>query len=123
MRCPECGTDVDSDDYFCPECGIKLKEESYTEETSGFAKASFVLGIFGMIFFFLPLLSFLAILFGVIALVKISNSNNLSGKGLAVAGLIMGLIICIGITVSIIKFPQLVELVKPLLSTVLSIKL
>jgi hypothetical protein len=38
----------------------------------------------------MSLSALLAILFGIIALVKIRNSNNLTGRGMAIAGIIFG---------------------------------
>lgn len=62
-------------------------------KTLGLAIASFVLGCF----FFIPLIGFLlsvpAIILGIVALVKISHSNNtLGGSGFAIGGIIMGAI-------------------------------
>jgi hypothetical protein len=65
------------------------------KKTSGFAIASFVLGIASLVLGWIPLLGWaifvLAITFGFIALSKIKNENY-SGKGLAIAGIIMGFI-------------------------------
>lgn len=63
------------------------------KKTLGLAIASFVLGCF----FFIPLIGFLlsvpAVILGIIALVKISHSNNtLGGSGFAIGGIIMGAI-------------------------------
>lgn len=67
---------------------------------SGFAIASLVLGLM----FFIPLLGafvgILAIIFGVISLVKIKN-EGLSGKGFAIAGIILG---SIGIIFTIVLY-------------------
>lgn len=55
--------------------------------TNGMATASLVLGILG---FFLPILSILALIFGGIG---ISNANQgATGKGLAITGLVLGII-------------------------------
>ena len=124
MKCPNCGTQTDSDDYFCPDCGRKLKEyETEDKKTSGFAKASFTLGLLGLILFFIPLLSFLAILFGIIALAKIGSNKGLTGRGLAIAGIIMGLIKWAIIFLVIKMSPKIISLLGPLLLTILNMKL
>lgn len=63
------------------------------KKTSGLAIASLVLGCF----FIIPLLglltSLLAIIFGIVALVVISNSRDtLKGNGFAISGLILGIV-------------------------------
>lgn len=55
--------------------------------TNGMATASLVLGILG---FFLPILSILALIFGGIGISK--ANQGASGKGLAVAGLVLGIL-------------------------------
>jgi len=62
-----------------------------TPKPSGFATASLVLGILGLICI-LPILgSVLAIIFGIVALNQIKKANGLlTGQGKAMAGLIMG---------------------------------
>jgi hypothetical protein len=63
-----------------------------TTQTSGFAVASLVLGIIG---FFLNPLSILAVIFGAIALSQSGKNPAFRGKGMAVAGLVMGIIVII----------------------------
>ncbi|MFH1230067.1 MAG: DUF4190 domain-containing protein, partial [Planctomycetota bacterium] len=59
--------------------------------TSKWATWSMVLGIIGIVLCFVVVPSLLAIIFGIIALVKISESNGLlAGKGRAIAGIILG---------------------------------
>lgn len=73
-------------------------------KNDGLSITSMILGIVGIVFTFIPGLNFvgiicgvLAIIFGVISKNKIINSNNeLSGLGMAKAGMILG-IITIGI--------------------------
>ncbi|WP_269522141.1 DUF4190 domain-containing protein [Coraliomargarita parva] len=60
---------------------------SQTAKTCGMAVASFLFGIL----FFVPFGFLLAIIFGFIALSRIKDSNGeLKGKGLAIAGLVLG---------------------------------
>ncbi len=71
-----------------------------TYKTNGLAIASLVLGIvafFGDFLFFIP--SILAIIFGVVGMVKAKSYGN--GKGMAIAGLVLGIVALI-VTVIII---------------------
>lgn len=59
-------------------------------KTSGFAIASLIFGIIGL---FIPFVFILAIIFSIIALVKISKQPDLfKGKGLAIAGIVLGVV-------------------------------
>ncbi|MBU0979638.1 MAG: DUF4190 domain-containing protein [Nanoarchaeota archaeon] len=62
--------------------------------TQGLAKASLVLGILALVLVWLPginiILAILAIVFGIISLVKLGKNKELGGKGLSIAGIIMG---------------------------------
>lgn len=64
------------------------------QPTSGMAVASMVLGIVGVTvgWFLLGIPAFLAIIFGHIALTEIKKGAK-SGKGMAVAGLVLGYIV------------------------------
>ncbi|QGU95017.1 DUF4190 domain-containing protein [Clostridium bovifaecis] len=70
-------------------------------KNDGLSIASMILGIIGLVFTFVPGLNFLGILCGILAIIfgiigknKIANSNGeLSGTGMAKAGLILGVII------------------------------
>ena len=63
------------------------------KKTSGFAISSLVLGCLFLIPFLGLLFSLLAIVFGIVALVKISNNKQVcKGTGLAVSGLVLGVI-------------------------------
>lgn len=57
------------------------------QPTNGMATASLVLGILG---FFLPILSILALIFGGIGISK--ANQGATGKGLAIAGLVLGIV-------------------------------
>lgn len=69
--------------------------ENRTKPTSGFAIASLILGIFSILLGWVPffgwILVILAIVFGILALINIDKGLN-SGRGLAIAGLILGVI-------------------------------
>ena len=64
-------------------------------KTSGFAIASLILGILSLFIGWIPLLGWLIVIlsitFGIIALRKIDN-KELTGRGLAIAGIVMGLL-------------------------------
>jgi len=63
---------------------------------SGLTIASLVLGILSLFFLFIPLLGQIiplaAIIFGAVGLHKIKLDNTLTGKGMAIAGIILGAI-------------------------------
>lgn len=59
--------------------------------TSGLAVTSFVLSLVGL-FLFAGLLGPLAIIFGAISLSSISQDPRIGGKGLAIAGLVIGIV-------------------------------
>lgn len=105
MICTQCGQTVSEGATFCPTCGRQSATSNTAaaglpsltptgapapvraEETSGFAIASL---IFGLPFLFFPL-SIVAIVFGHISLSQIKKSaGRLGGKGLAIAGLVLG---------------------------------
>lgn len=105
MLCPQCGRPVPEGATLCPTCGRQTAPTEYSvgglppmasspvsgpvtpEKTSGLAIASL---IFGLLFLFFPL-SIVAIVFGHISLSQIKKSaGRLGGKGLAIAGLVLG---------------------------------
>ena len=105
MLCPQCGQPVPEGATLCPTCGRQTALTPYSagglpplpptatsgsatpEKTSGLAIASL---IFGLLFLFFPL-SIVAIVFGHISLSQIKKSaGRLGGKGLAIAGLVLG---------------------------------
>lgn len=62
-------------------------------KNDGFAIASLVLGIIGLVFFWFPVCSILAIIFAAISISRINKSDGqLTGKGMAIAGLVLGII-------------------------------
>lgn len=68
---------------------------------SSLATTSMVVGIVGVVFSWVPVLAqilgILAIVFGFISKNKINNSKDTTGKGMAIAGIIMGFISFFGI--------------------------
>jgi type IV pilus assembly protein PilA len=94
--CPACGNPVGADETFCRVCGRQLKATPHmaapagsptAADTSGKAVASLVFGLF---LFFFPF-SIVAIIFGHLSLSDIKKSaGRLTGRGLAIAGLLLG---------------------------------
>ena len=108
MYCPKCGQQNADENKFCLKCGEALiKTASVAQETptpqrpveaeaprnSGLAVASLVLGIVG---FFFNLLAVLAIIFGAVAIGQITKNPELKGRGMAIAGLVLGIIVVAG---------------------------
>jgi Domain of unknown function (DUF4190)/Toastrack DUF4097 len=108
MDCSQCGKEISPQDAFCRRCGAKVEAETPTApalmpphafppepassypKPSGLAIAALVLGILS--FMCLPILgAVLAIVFGLLARGDIKRSQGrLGGRGLAVAGIILG---------------------------------
>jgi hypothetical protein len=96
IQCPRCGTMSSISSNNCKSCGMPFTMEGTTLEaaggTNGFCVAALVLGIIGLPCSFIPLVSLLAIVFGIIGLNQVNKSGvEGSGKGLAIAGLVCGI--------------------------------
>jgi len=111
MYCPKCGGVISDQEQSCQSCGHQLLAEAAISEpafqqpakTSGLAIAALVLGLVSIV----PCLGFLtvipAIVISIIALVKIGGSQGqLTGKGMAIAGLVVALLATLIIPVSIL---------------------
>jgi prepilin-type processing-associated H-X9-DG protein len=93
MNCPKCGVENPNDTKSCWFCSSPLTSTPATShqqaqgvKTSGLAIASLVLGILS--FFTCLVTAIPAIIFGIVALVKIGKSHGqLKGSGLAIAGM------------------------------------
>lgn len=96
MYCQKCGAENPDDAHRCLSCGHEYTRVSaaaapVAAKTSGVAIAALVLGILAFVMCGITALP--AVICGIIALVKISNSRGLlKGQGLAVAGLVAGLV-------------------------------
>jgi uncharacterized membrane protein YvbJ len=108
MFCSQCGEKNPEDSKFCSKCGAALTAKAERaparqaaptpaatgERTSGMAIAALIMGILGFLFF--GLLSILAIIFGAIGISQTNKDPYLKGKGMATAGLVLGIIGIVG---------------------------
>ncbi len=104
MFCTKCGSKTDDSAKVCSACGqpiSNMPSPSDKSHTSGKAIAGFIFGLVGIIPYLSLLLGILAIVFSALAKSEIGKNKNLSGNGLATAGLILGIfdIVIIGVGV------------------------
>ena len=104
MFCPKCGAQNPDDSQFCSKCGAGLVQAAAPApppaaapvaagaRTSGMAIAALVMGIISI---FINPLAILAIIFGGIGISQTGKDPTLKGKGMAVAGLAIGIVIAI----------------------------
>ncbi|MCX7047224.1 MAG: DUF4190 domain-containing protein [Candidatus Sumerlaeota bacterium] len=99
MNCPRCNAPMIEGALFCSQCGFSQSHvfpapALPVSQTSGMAIASFVLGLLsftGFLCCFGWPLGALAIVLGVVAVTQIGQSlNRLTGKGFAIAGIVLG---------------------------------
>ena len=109
--CPMCGEQIIATAAKCRFCGAvfdsRLRGTSMHRGQSyqGFAITSMVLGILGLIGCWCgPVLGIVAIIFGVVANNGMKKSNNFEGKGMATAGVVMGIISTVLWTLFIILY-------------------
>lgn len=80
---------------------LSQNPEDKNQKTSGFAIASLVLGILAVVLGWFPIFGWIfiiaAIVFGLFALIRI-NKGLCSGRGIAIAGFVLG---CIGLLIAI----------------------
>lgn len=100
MYCTKCGANNPDDGTYCHACGAPLTipvppppppAPLVPKRTSGLAVASLVLGIVG--FVTVGLTSALAIIFGGIAISQTAKDRALEGRGMATAGLVLGIVV------------------------------
>jgi hypothetical protein len=107
MYCNKCGAPIPEGASFCQKCGAPVEPSAAPartpsavsdqpvttiapSRTSGFAIAALVLGIIG---FLINFLSILAIIFGALGMSHTGKDPALKGRGMAVAGLVLGIIV------------------------------
>lgn len=82
----------------------KGKKPQASGPTDGFAIASLVLGVLGF-FFLIPAIP--ALILGIISLGRINRDPQyLKGKGMAIAGIVMGGVVIIAILILVLAFAQ-----------------
>ncbi|MCL2679179.1 MAG: DUF4190 domain-containing protein [Dehalococcoidia bacterium] len=116
MFCSKCGTQTTNDSLYCSNCGNRLAASTaatqppaagtQTKRTNSMAIASLALGIIG---FVIPIIitSILAIIFGIVGMNNIKNNPNQEGKGLAIAGIILGAAFLVLFILILIVFPTI----------------
>jgi len=97
IRCPRCGTRSPVDANRCEACGLPFTLEGVTHDAvpgsaNGYAVASLVLGILGLPCFMLVIPQILAVVFGFVALNQHARRRTSAGRGMAIAGIALGLI-------------------------------
>lgn len=95
--CPRCNAGSPITANNCKSCGMPFTMEGTTLEAAGanngFCVASLVLGIIGLVAFCAVVPPLLAIIFGIVGLIQTNKPENASGgRGLAVAGIVLGAI-------------------------------
>jgi DNA-directed RNA polymerase subunit RPC12/RpoP len=100
IQCPRCGSVSPITSNNCKSCGMPFTMEGTTLEASGasngFCVASLVLGIIGIPAGCTVVTPLLAIIFGIIGYNQVAKSGaEGGGKGMAIAGIICGLVGCI----------------------------
>ena len=126
--CPSCGTGLDGAPRFCPDCGANLQADGGASappppppawggqqgawpaqqqtKTNGLAIASLVLGILWLYW----IGSVLAVVFGFIARSQIDSSNGTqTGRGMATAGIVLGLLGVVLVPLAIVAITFLGE--------------
>lgn len=103
MNCLKCGTQNPDGARFCNNCGAALtppppppppasnapQPQMVTERTSGLSMAALICGIIGL---FMNPMSVVAIILGALGLSETSKDPSLKGRGMAVAGIVLGIV-------------------------------
>lgn len=97
IRCPRCGFLSPLDADRCEPCGMPFTLEGVVYQTvpgatNGYAIASLVLSLLGLTCMVLFLPQILGVVFGVIALRQLDRKKLQRGRGLAWAGILLGVI-------------------------------
>jgi hypothetical protein len=117
VYCPKCGAYNSEGSKFCQACGTPKLSVTPTppppvatsqtsspaaRQTSGLAVAALVTGIIGFVF---PPGTILAMVLGGIALSQIKKTPDMSGRGIAIAGLVLGIVTVVGWAMLIVFYP------------------
>lgn len=104
MYCKYCGKEIESNDRFCSHCGKNVVDI----QNSGLALTGLILGILSSIFYGLIIFQVLAVIFSIIALIKIKNKKA-SGKVMAIIGLILGIVYILQFGIKVFKNTEYYE--------------
>ncbi len=107
--CPNCGKEVNENAVICVNCGVSLNGKNNVvngNKNNSLAVAGFVTSIVSLIINLWGIVGLLALILSVIGLVQISN-NKEKGKGLAIAGIIIGAFSIVYAAVIIINYMNL----------------
>ena len=95
--CSNCGQEIKANSKFCTKCGIEIGDVKETDiktagtKTNGFAIAGFVVSLCSLMIPTLGVGGIVGTVFSSIGLGKTGKGKD-KGKGLAIAGLVMGII-------------------------------
>src|SRR4029079_12810347 len=98
IKCPRCAALSPVTANNCKACGMPFTMEGTTLEASGtsngFCVASLVLGIIGLPASCTVITPLLAVVFGIVGLTQVSKQGGegAGGKGMAIAGIVCGVI-------------------------------
>ncbi len=97
IRCPRCEGESSIDADRCETCGLPftlagVSHDAMPGGTNGYAVASFVMGLLGLPCFVVVVPQVLAIVLGAIALMRIGPAGTERGRGLAWAGIVLGVV-------------------------------
>lgn len=121
-KCPNCGKNIDNNAKFCVNCGSKQSEikeaKTTTVETNkvpvnGLSITGFVLAMVSLLC--CGLTSPLGLIFSIIGIVK-SEKEDSTGKGLAIAGIIISSIMLILFILMIFVLNSLGDLVNDVIA-------
>ena len=93
IKCRECGKGISELSTTCPNCGCPqdVQANQTVNKTNSFAVAGFVIAIVSLFLNLWGLVGAIAVVLSGVALSQINKTNE-NGKGLAIAGLIIGII-------------------------------
>lgn len=92
--CTNCGAELNDDQDICVKCGKMVKKSNNNasnEKKNNMATTGFVIALVSLIINFGGIVGLLATIFSAIGLAKVKEFEG-NGKGLAIAGLIIGII-------------------------------
>ena len=104
--CPNCGKEVDEKAVVCVGCGVSLANQNISvqdNKTNSLAVAGFATSLVSLIINLWGIIGLLALILSIVGLVQVGNKNE-KGKGLAIAGIIIGAFSIVYAAVIIISY-------------------